>query len=59
LLVNSANVCKAPAAASARFVGQNNAGYAPQVALQNQCKKAKKKHKAHKGKSKSHGGSGK
>jgi hypothetical protein len=57
LLVNSADVCKAPAAASARFVGQNNVGYAPQVMLQNQCKKAKKKHKAHKGKG--HGRNGK
>jgi hypothetical protein len=59
LLVNSANVCKAPATASVRLVGQNNAGYAPQVMLQNQCKKAKKKNKAHKGKGKSHKGSGK
>jgi hypothetical protein len=52
LLVNSANVCTAPAAASVRLVGQNNAGYAPQVALQNQCKKKKAKGhgRHHKGK---------
>ena len=39
LLHNSANVCAHPAAASVRFIGQNNSGYAPQVSLQNQCKK--------------------
>jgi hypothetical protein len=59
LLVNSANVCKAPAAVSARFVGQNNAGYAPQVALQNQCKKQKGKgNKKGKGRGKHHKGKG-
>ncbi len=42
LLANSANVCTAPAAASVRMIGQNNVGYAPQVTLQNQCKR---KHK--------------
>ncbi len=45
LLANSANVCKTPATASVRMVGQNNAGYAPQVALQAECRKHKgKKH---------------
>ena len=48
LLVNSANVCTAPATASVRFVGQNNTGYAPTVTLANQCKKHKKHHKPHK-----------
>jgi hypothetical protein len=48
LLVNSANVCTAPATASVRFVGQNNTGYAPTVTLANQCKKQKKHHKDHK-----------
>jgi hypothetical protein len=42
LLVNSANVCNAPAAASVRMAGHNNAGYAPQVQLQNECAKQKK-----------------
>jgi hypothetical protein len=53
LLVNSANVCTAPASASVRMVGQNNAGYAPVVVLQNQCgekKKGKGQGKNHKGK---------
>ena len=50
LLVNSANVCTAPASASVRFVGQNNSGYAPQVTLQNECKKKHKHtHTHHKG----------
>jgi hypothetical protein len=49
LLVNSADVCTAPAAASVRMVGQNNVGYAPQVALQNQCK-GHKHGKGHQGK---------
>lgn len=45
LLVNTANVCtaKAPALASVRMVGQNNVGYAPQVPLQNECKRQKGK----------------
>jgi hypothetical protein len=49
LLVNSVNVCKAPAAASVRMVGHNNTGFAPKVALQNQCKKKHtgKHHKNH------------
>lgn len=55
LLVNSANVCSAPAAASVRMVGQNNVGYAPQVMLQNECGG-----KGHKGKGKGqHKGKGK
>ncbi len=47
LLVNSANVCKAPATASVRFVGQNNTGYALTPSLQNECKKGhgKKRHR--------------
>ncbi len=49
LLVNSANVCHAPAAASVRMVGHNNSGYAPQVQLQNECG-AKKKGKGKKNK---------
>jgi hypothetical protein len=47
LLINSANVCKAPATASVRFVGQNNTGYAPVVSLANQCKGKGKHHKQH------------
>jgi hypothetical protein len=48
LLANSANVCKAPATASVRMVGQNNTGYAPRVTLQNQCKKKSGKNTKHK-----------
>ncbi len=50
LLVNSANVCTAPATASVRFVGQNNLGYAPVVLLGNQCgaRKKRKSHQTHK-----------
>jgi hypothetical protein len=48
LLVNSANICKASAKASVRFVGQNNTGDAPLVTLDNQCgKKQPKKHGPH------------
>lgn len=43
LLVNSANVCQIHAVASVRFLGQNNAGYAPGVPLAGQCKGSKKK----------------
>ncbi len=39
LLVNSANLCTAPASASARMVGQNNRGEALAVALQARCPK--------------------
>jgi hypothetical protein len=42
LLVNSADVCRNPAAASVRFLGQNNSGYAPLVPLAGQCKGDKK-----------------
>ena len=47
LLVNSADICRAPAKASVRFVGQNDTGYAPLVTLGNQCKKKHAKHKGH------------
>jgi hypothetical protein len=51
LLHNSTDVCTHPAAASVRFIGHNNSGYAPQVSLQNQCKvhKTGKGHKHQKG----------
>jgi hypothetical protein len=48
LLVNSSNICQAPAKASVRFVGQNNTGDAPLVTLGNEC--GKKKHKKGSGK---------
>lgn len=60
LLVNSADVCQAPATASVRMAGQNNAGYAPQVQLQNECaaKKKGKGKKPKKGKKAKHGRAG-
>ena len=57
LLVNSANVCTAPAAASVRMVGYNNVGYAPQVALQNDCR-AKQGKKGQGKPKRGHGGGG-
>lgn len=51
LLVNSAPTCAAKRTASVRFVGQNNAGYAPNVPLENQCNSGKgKKGPKHHGK---------
>jgi hypothetical protein len=46
LLKNSAPLCAKARTASVRFVGQNNAGYAPITGLENQCKG---KHKQGKG----------
>lgn len=43
LLVNSTNICKAPASVSVRFVGQDNTGYAPNVVLGNECKSGHRK----------------
>ncbi len=48
LLTNSSNVCAAPGAASARFVGQNNLGEALRVPLANDCKKHKRHGHHHK-----------
>ena len=45
LLQNTGNVCLTPGVASARLVGQNNAGEGLNVPLGNQCKKRGMKHK--------------
>jgi hypothetical protein len=49
LLNNSANVCAAAAAGSARFVGQNNTGLGLKPALRNQCGKRTKHHRSRRG----------
>jgi hypothetical protein len=45
LLVNSRDICKAPAKATAKFTGQNGAALTLHPALKSACAKAKKKHK--------------
>jgi hypothetical protein len=45
LLVNSRDVCKAPAKATAKFIGQNGDQLTLHPALKSACAKAKKKHK--------------
>lgn len=59
LLVNSADVCRHPADASVRFLGQNNTGYAPVVPLAGQCKghRRRKAHDKHKKGAGAHHGS--
>jgi hypothetical protein len=46
LLVNSRDICKAPAKATAKFTGQNGAKLTLRPALRSACAKAKKKAKA-------------
>jgi hypothetical protein len=47
LLVNSRDICKAPAKATAKFTGQNGAALTLHPALKSACAKAKKKQKRH------------
>jgi hypothetical protein len=48
LLVNSRDICKAPAKATAKFTGQNGAVSTIHPELKSACAKAKKKAAAHK-----------
>ena len=48
LLVNSRDICKAPARATAKFKGQNGAEVTAHPRLKSACAKAKKKAKPHK-----------